>query len=534
MTTPAPPSTGPWRFWWWLIARQRGRIAWCAVVSAAWMLSMMLPPYVLQLAIDGGLTTGSRADLFGWAAVLLAVGVAVAMLSIMRHRTMTWVRATAAHRTAEVVHEQAVNLGAARAPTGEVLTIGLGDAWTVGRSLVATGPGVGALVGYVTAAVLLSRIHPMLAVMVLLGVPVLAIVLGPLLSRLRRVAGPYREQQGRVTARIVDMIGGLGVLSGLGGTAHIEGQFTEESRRLQRRGYSVAPTAAILAALGAGLPAVFLAAVMWLSARLAVAGEITIGQVVAVYGYTALLVVPVGMFIESAVEISSALVAAERVSTLLARGPRTGETPAGGLVDDLSGVRVAFGTFQAVVAGKPEEGRDVLERLAGLGEGCVLRPDVLLADNRSYLFAGTVDEVIAGAGVADSALTSAALHVAALDDLPSDGREMISDRARTLSGGQQERLRLARAVAQEPAVLLAVEPTSAVDAHTENLVAQRLRAARQGRTTVGATTSALLLSRTDHVWFLIKGRVVATGPHHELLATHDVYRRLVLRGGDEA
>ena len=93
----------------------------------------------------------------------------------------------------------------------------------------------------------------------------------------------------------------------------------------------------------------------------------------------------------------------------------------------------------------------------------------------------------------------------------------MAERGRTFSGGQRQRLVLARALALDPEVLVLVEPTSAVDAHTEARIAQRLRGHRAGRTTVVTTSSPLLLERVDAVAFLVGGRVVATGTHAELM-----------------
>jgi ABC-type multidrug transport system fused ATPase/permease subunit len=78
-----------------------------------------------------------------------------------------------------------------------------------------------------------------------------------------------------------------------------------------------------------------------------------------------------------------------------------------------------------------------------------------------------------------------------------------------------------------------VEPTSAVDAHTESRIAERLRAVRHGRTTVVVTTSPLLLDRVDRVAFIREGTVVAEGTHRELLDTTPAYRRAVFRGEDD-
>ena len=88
---------------------------------------------------------------------------------------------------------------------------------------------------------------------------------------------------------------------------------------------------------------------------------------------------------------------------------------------------------------------------------------------------------------------------------------------------------LARALLADPEVLVLVEPTSAVDAHTEARVAARLREHRAGRTTLVVTTSPLLLDTVDAVAFLLDGRVVAHGTHADLLETHPAYRDAVVR-----
>jgi ABC-type bacteriocin/lantibiotic exporter with double-glycine peptidase domain len=92
---------------------------------------------------------------------------------------------------------------------------------------------------------------------------------------------------------------------------------------------------------------------------------------------------------------------------------------------------------------------------------------------------------------------------------------------------------LARVLTSDPEVLVLVEPTSAVDAHTEARIAARLRAHRAGRTTVLTTASPLLLDAVDEVALLVDGTVVATGTHAELLETHAGYRAVVTRDVSE-
>ncbi|MCB0896943.1 MAG: ATP-binding cassette domain-containing protein, partial [Nocardioidaceae bacterium] len=116
-----------------------------------------------------------------------------------------------------------------------------------------------------------------------------------------------------------------------------------------------------------------------------------------------------------------------------------------------------------------------------------------------------------------------------LDALPDGLDTVVAERGRTFSGGQRQRLVLARALAAEPEVLVLVEPTSAVDAHTEARIAARLHGHRAGRTTVVTTSSPLVLDRADVVAFLRDGRVVATGTHAELLDREPEYRRVVTR-----
>jgi ABC-type bacteriocin/lantibiotic exporter with double-glycine peptidase domain len=374
---------------------------------------------------------------------------------------------------------------------------------------------------------------------------------------LRAVGAVYREQQGDLTTRTVDIVEGLRVLNGIGGKDMYAQRYQSDSQRLRAEGFRVGAVSSWIPALGVGLPLVFLAVVTWVAARMAEAHTISIGDLVAVYGFVAVLVVPVAEFIENCSYLSQAVVAARRVIGVLSVRPAehaTGAAPEGPaeLCDPCSGVDVAVGRLTALVAARPEDAVDVVDRLGAFRPSeatwggiplrdmdiAHVRERILVADNEADIFTGTVREVIGGRFDPADSTIARVLRVAAAEDivdgLPAGLASTVAPQARDLSGGQRQRIRLARVLLAEPEVLLAVEPTSAVDAHTEATIAARLAADRAGRTTVVTTTSPLLLDRADIVHYLVAGRVAATGTHRELLDREPGYRALVSRGLDEA
>ncbi|GAA2469971.1 ABC transporter [Winogradskya humida] len=548
----------PGRYLLWLARCQPARIVAGAFLGTTWMIGLIVPPWLLSEAVDQGLIPGDYGRLVEWVAALVGVGVLTAYLSIMRHRTMTRVRMDGAFRTVTAVNRHATVLGATLArqvTSGEVVTIGIGDVGAVAGALTMTGPGFGALVAYAVVAVLLFMISPLLAVIVLAGVPILAGVVGPLLRRLNHTGAAYRQQQGVTTAQIVDVVTGLRVLSGLGGKDVFARRYRAGSAVLRDEGYRLGAVSSWIAACGVGLPAVFLAVVTWIAARMAAQGTIQPGELVAVYGYAGLLVIPVFQFIEAGESLSRALVAANRIVRFLNltadRTAGTGTAPPdpSELHDPESGARIAPGEFVALVAARTAEPAAVIERLGGFArseatwggvrldaiDGEELRRRIVVADNDAYLFAGVFRDVLGGS---DDDRVMAAVDAAAARDVVEglhDGLDArIRGQAVNLSGGQRQRVRLVRALLADPEILLAVEPTSAVDAHTEAAMIDGLRRARSGRTTVVTTTSPLVLGRVDRVVFLVDGVVAAAGTHTDLLAGHSGYRTVVARTAGEA
>ena len=118
-----------------------------------------------------------------------------------------------------------------------------------------------------------------------------------------------------------DIVGGLRVLRGIGGEQVFHDRYRRESQTTRRAGVAVARLQSVLDALQVLLPGVFVVLVVWLGARYAVAGPITPGELVAFYGYSAFLMIPLRTATEYANKLIRARVAARRVCRVLALDP---------------------------------------------------------------------------------------------------------------------------------------------------------------------------------------------------------------------
>ncbi|HEY0186588.1 MAG TPA: ABC transporter ATP-binding protein, partial [Cellulomonas sp.] len=222
------------------------------------------------------------------------------------------------------------------------------------------------------------------------------------------------------------------------------------------------------------------------------------------------------------------------------------------LVDERSGLVVRRGAVLALVSAQPDETAATASRLGrfddaapddGTGDGtpgCTpdvvhwgataltdldlaeVRDRIVVAESTPHLFTGLLAEELDVRGRATEEDLLHAMHVAdaadVLDSVPGGLGGEVEEKGRSLSGGQRQRVALARALLTEAEVLVLVEPTSAVDAHSESRIAQRLVEARRGRTTVLVTASPLVLDHVDEVVLVEGGRVRARGHHRALLA----------------
>jgi ABC-type multidrug transport system fused ATPase/permease subunit len=547
-----PDHRSPTRYLGWLIRHTWISMAAAITFAVLWMLCQALVPAVVGRAIDVGVAHRHGRDLLIWSMVLLAIGVVQAAAAISRHRFAVTNDLSARFQTIQITVRQANRLGSTlprRLDAGEVVAIGTSDISHISGAVDIIARGVGSLVAVVTVTVILLVTSVPLGLVVVLGVPLLMAVVSLLIQPLHHRQAAYREQQGKLTGRAADLVSGLRVLRGVGGERVTSARYRAESQALRAAGVRTAGVEALLEAVQVLLPGVFLVLVTWLGARFATAGQITVGQLVSFYGYAAFLVSPLRQLTETVDKLTRGHVSARRVVTMLRVGthlpdPRDPAQDAGGeLVDPVSGVVVRPGRVTAIAAADPADAVAVADRLGRYQEGALLggvplrdlplstvRERILVADNDARLFSGPLraDLDPAASGRLPIAL-EAANATDIVDALPDGPDSHVAERGRSFSGGQQQRLRLVRALIADPEILVLVEPTSAVDAHTEARIAARLGDARAGRTTVVCSTSPLVLDRADHVIYLERGRAVAEGTHRELLLLEPGYTRTVLR-----
>jgi ATP-binding cassette subfamily B protein len=182
----------------------------------------------------------------------------------------------------------------------------------------------------------------------------------------------------------------------------------------------------------------------------------------------------------------------------------------------------------------PQRGRVLLDGqdLADL-QARELRRTIALVPQQSAVFSGTIADAIGFGRQATPEQVQAAARLANADGfieaLPDGYGSRLEERGRNLSGGQLQRLAIARAVLGNPALLLLDEATSALDAEAEEAVQRGLERAMAGRTVLVIAHRLATVQRADRILVLEAGRIVEQGSHNQLLASGGRYRDLCRR-----
>lgn len=534
-----------------------------AFFDTVWLVGLALVPWAIGKAIDEGIIEGKQDRLWFWAAVILLLAIEQASIQAMRDRAGVNNWNQAAFRSVQLLGHHVSRTGqsmTSKLSTGEVAATVNSDAFGLANIYFMTSGLISSIVAYVVVAIIVLSTSVSLGLFVLLGVPAFSALLFLIVRPLRERQAEQRQAMGRMTALGADTVAGLRVLRGIGGEDIFVDNYKAKSTETRLAGNRVAGSLALMESVKVLVAGVLIVGLTWLAAVLALDGRIQPGELVSFYGYAGFLVMPIGLASSAISTFIRSLIGAKKVLAVLAVEPAvvdgTLAAPIGpsALVDSWSGVRIEPGTVTAVVSHDTAVSAAIADRFARFDDAELearpvlwaglavnrmplldVRARITLSDSQPEFFAGSLRESLDPHSRHEDLAIHSALATASatdiLDELPDGLDSAVTERGRTFSGGQRQRLGVARALLSATEVLVLVEPTSAVDSHSEARIGARLATARSNPSTATllVTTSPLLLGQVDSVYLVENGVVSASGTHHELLETNEAYRAAVVR-----
>ena len=409
-----------------------------------------------------------------------------------------------------------------------------------------------------------------LTLVALLLIPATAFVISVYSRRMRQLSRQNLEHTGELTRVVEEAVHGYKVIKIFGGYAQESRLFERTAEKL--RGFAMRMTVAGAATV----PITQLCAAVAVSVVVTIAlvqsmnGQATVGGFVSFITAMLMLLAPLKHLADVNAELQRGLAAAEAVFALLDKAPERDEGTVrlgrsrgevqfenvdfrypSADVDALTDIElhVRPGEVIALVgssgSGKtsminllprfvhPTSGRILLDGVPiDSIELASLREQFGLVSQDVVLFNDTIRGNI-GFGAAKPPTDDeiwAALAGAALDEhvrsLPGGLEHEVGERGNRFSGGQRQRLAIARALLKNPPILLLDEATSALDSRTEREVQEALERIMKGRTTFVIAHRLSTVERADRIVVLDRGRIAEIGRHADLLATDGIYSSL--------
>ena len=425
------------------------------------------------------------------------------------------------------------------------------------------------------AAVIMFIVNPGLGVLALAPSPLIFWVAFVYGKKNRPASQEVQQRIAELTTEVDESIGGIRLVKAFAREERQLARVRKAAARVFEQSMVSTRLRAFYSPFIGFLPQLGLALVLLVGGRQAIHGQITVGEFVAFIGYVTRLASPVRMLGIALGMSQRAVASGARVFEVLDRRPRMTSPPnprplpeGGGHVEirdvtfayEDGAVPVVDGVDLDVEAGRTVaivgptgSGKTtlvmLLPRLYDPEQGSVaidgvdlrevdlpsLRAQVGFVSDDPFLFSDTVRNNIAYArpDASQEEIEEAARRADIHDfiaELPDGYDTLIGERGLTVSGGQRQRLAIARAIVADPRILILDDATSSVDASTEAQIKAALRELMEGRTTFIIGHRLSTISLADEIVVLEDGRVTARGTHDELVEESDLYREIAEGG----
>ncbi|MFG1814523.1 ABC transporter transmembrane domain-containing protein [Kribbella sp. NPDC049174] len=542
---------------WRAVRRHRGRMIVGVVVLSLHQATEAAVPVAIGIFVDRAVASGDVQPLL-WCVLMMVVLFAV-LSNAWKTGARQVVRAIEyeTHALRLEIAQRVLDPRRHRTGlrSGELLSIATSDAEKAALVMRSVSIGVAASTALVVSSVSLLLVDVPLVLGVLIGVPVLVLGIQALSPLLTRRTSSQQEAVATTTALATDLVGGLRTLRGIGAQHNAAARYRRSSQDTLQATLRAANTNGLQDGVTTALSGLLLAAVAGVSGWFALTDRITIGELITVVGLAQFVAEPVGTLGYASQVAAMARASASRLASvlssppLIATGSATTVDPSKPLLElvdvsykSLSAVDLTLrpGELVGVLCYDPRDADALLTVVAGrapehtgqllVGGTAIeeldidaVRRTVLLEQHDTDLFEGTLRSNL----LVESPSMERVMTAAGAADLIDELDRPLADRS--LSGGQRQRLGLARALLAEPPLLVLHDPSTAVDAVTEELLAEGLAEVRDGLTTLVLTSSPALLGKMHRVIVVSDGQVVAEGIHAELAAEDTAYQEAVLR-----